>query len=258
MNPSSIKRNDPCPCGSGQRYKQCCGMLAAPVVPVNHFSASADDAIARRQYTEAVSFLIQACTLRPNDVNLLNKLGHVRHLAGDNENAIQDFRKALAIAPDQPALLINLANVLHETNALDEAEQLFLRVIALDPGMVEAHYNLGLLLETAGHPSRALHAFEAALEGSGDICVRAYLGAGLACANLKDERSAKRHYARALGLMKIVLWRWFAWGFWRAMADGLVRRELFLSALLRFRRTWRKHTTIWPTITPAHSIILQP
>jgi uncharacterized protein YecA (UPF0149 family) len=25
-----IGRNEPCPCGSGKKYKKCCGLLAAP------------------------------------------------------------------------------------------------------------------------------------------------------------------------------------------------------------------------------------
>jgi tetratricopeptide (TPR) repeat protein len=31
--PASISRLDPCPCGSGKRYKQCCGLAGADVVP---------------------------------------------------------------------------------------------------------------------------------------------------------------------------------------------------------------------------------
>ena len=30
----SIARNDPCPCGSGKKYKQCCGATGAPPPPV--------------------------------------------------------------------------------------------------------------------------------------------------------------------------------------------------------------------------------
>jgi len=30
----SISRNDPCPCGSGKKFKQCCGATGAPPPPV--------------------------------------------------------------------------------------------------------------------------------------------------------------------------------------------------------------------------------
>jgi hypothetical protein len=29
----SIARNDPCPCGSGKKFKQCCGVTGAPPLP---------------------------------------------------------------------------------------------------------------------------------------------------------------------------------------------------------------------------------
>ncbi len=30
----SISRNAPCPCGSGKKFKQCCGAVGAPPPPV--------------------------------------------------------------------------------------------------------------------------------------------------------------------------------------------------------------------------------
>ena len=39
-----IGRNDPCPCGSGKKYKKCCALVvAAPSVPPVAEPAPADD-----------------------------------------------------------------------------------------------------------------------------------------------------------------------------------------------------------------------
>lgn len=30
MNKKDVNRNDPCPCGSGKKYKKCCGLPGKP------------------------------------------------------------------------------------------------------------------------------------------------------------------------------------------------------------------------------------
>ena len=32
-SPMTVARNDPCPCGSGKKFKQCCGATGAPPPP---------------------------------------------------------------------------------------------------------------------------------------------------------------------------------------------------------------------------------
>ncbi|MCC6586109.1 MAG: SEC-C domain-containing protein [Bryobacterales bacterium] len=31
-HPAEVGRNSPCPCGSGQKYKRCCGVNAPPIL----------------------------------------------------------------------------------------------------------------------------------------------------------------------------------------------------------------------------------
>ncbi len=40
---STIGRNEPCPCGSGKKYKRCCGVAAAPKLSTPKFNPAAFD-----------------------------------------------------------------------------------------------------------------------------------------------------------------------------------------------------------------------
>lgn len=40
--PTPIARNEPCPCGSGAKYKRCCGKGAAPVLTIPKSTPSVD------------------------------------------------------------------------------------------------------------------------------------------------------------------------------------------------------------------------
>ena len=59
MNPG---RNDPCPCGSGKRYKHCCGVVAsapAPVAATVAAPASASGATAAAPNPREITALVR-------------------------------------------------------------------------------------------------------------------------------------------------------------------------------------------------------
>ena len=70
MSTPTPRRLDPCPCGSGRRYKDCHGALAQGPQP-----AANDQAVAR------------------------NRRGHERHDAMDLDGALADFEAAIALDP---------------------------------------------------------------------------------------------------------------------------------------------------------------
>jgi len=127
-------RNDPCPCGSGLRYKQCHGaLLADPFV------------------SDAIS---------PNS---LVKRGIDAHQSNDLDAAERRYRAAIAMAPEHPAALHYLGVVLYQRNRLDEALPLLDRAIALAPEEPEFHNNRGLALAAAQRDNEAAAAYREAL-----------------------------------------------------------------------------------------------
>jgi Tfp pilus assembly protein PilF len=118
-------RNDPCPCGSGKRFKQC------------HGSAESPDALAR-QGIEAH---------RRNDVAAAEKL----------------YRQALALAPEHPHALHYLGVALYQQKRLDEALPLLDKSAALVPQEPEFHNNRGLALAASMRDPEAIEAYRHAL-----------------------------------------------------------------------------------------------
>ena len=118
-------RNAPCPCGSGRRYKDCHGALAAPSSPQGR--AVDPDAAARRMS-------------RLNDAL-------ARQQAGDLAGAIAGYEAVLAEFPDDFDALHMLGVVHYQRHAFDRAEMLLRAAIARNPLVPAAQQNLALLTE---------------------------------------------------------------------------------------------------------------
>jgi len=126
-------RNDPCPCGSGKRFKQCHGAIAADS------RAPAPDPQAR--------FLE----------------GLAAHQAGDLDTAEARYREVLAASADFPPAIHYLGTVLYQRGRLPEALELLGRSVAQMPQEPEFHSNLGLALAAGQRFPEAIAAFRQAL-----------------------------------------------------------------------------------------------
>jgi predicted O-linked N-acetylglucosamine transferase (SPINDLY family) len=106
-------RNEPCPCGSGRRYKNCHGAVAAngpssapvatarPEGDVASLVALARDAIGRRDFATAIAAGERAVRAKPGDADAWIVLGLARE-AGDPAAAADAWRRAIAIASKLP------------------------------------------------------------------------------------------------------------------------------------------------------------
>ena len=122
-------RNEPCTCGSGRKYKHCCGK--APVIAAATRAPLPDDAevhYLRGQALEDQGLLEQAAesfgratALRPGFADAHNDLGQVLVRLGRTEEAIASCRRALALRPNFVAALGNLANAERARGALAAA-----------------------------------------------------------------------------------------------------------------------------------------
>jgi len=176
MTPS---RNDPCPCGSGRRYKHCCGapavagsgpphpssqQLGALVALVNQGRPGDAERQTRlllnsypdagilwkilgvalvRQGKAALQALRQAAELLPQDAEAHANLGAALHDGRDWEAALVSLRRALELEPDAVQPLIDAGNTLCALGRAQESLPLYQRARRLDPRSTEAHNNLG-------------------------------------------------------------------------------------------------------------------
>ena len=149
-----IGRNQPCPCGSGKKFKKCCGLPAAPTSlrqSKSHLNITAAVETAKNHYQagrlqQAEDIFKQVLEVESNNVGALYYLGMIAYQANKNEMALRMFKKAIAIKPEEPFFYVDLGNVFFKKNKLDEAASSYRNALELKPDYALAHYNLGVVL----------------------------------------------------------------------------------------------------------------
>jgi tetratricopeptide (TPR) repeat protein len=161
---AGVGRNDPCPCGSGKRYKQCHGAAggAASTAPAALPPAPTADALAAR--------------------------GMQAHQRGDLATAERDYRAAIATAPEHPAALHYLGVIQYQHNRFADALPLLERAVAIVPEEPEFHNNLGLALAAVDRTEEAIARYRQALALKPDLTTAwNNLGLALLAANHVQE-----------------------------------------------------------------------
>jgi len=143
----AVGRNDPCPCGSGKRYKQCHGALPASP-PVGASQAA--------QPPSAAS------------ATALAHQGIAAHRRNDIHAAERAYREALRAEPDHPLAQHYLGVVLYQRTRYAEALPLLQRSAERVPAEPEFHNNLGLVLAALDRNDEAVAAYRRTLAQKSD------------------------------------------------------------------------------------------
>jgi protein O-GlcNAc transferase len=136
-------RNDPCPCGSGLRYKHCHAAAGGAPGTASAITRGADPANAE--------------TAAPQLARTLAELASGNHAAAE-----RTCREALARFPDDTAAWNLLGEALRES-APAEAEAAWRHVLLLDSGNAEARFHLGNACRERGDARAAIVEYELAL-----------------------------------------------------------------------------------------------
>jgi len=179
-------RNDPCPCGSGKKYKQCCGLLhdnqaAEKKSPSTGASLQEllQSGLSHHQYghlPQAEALYRQILQMAPAHPDALYLSGLVAHESGKSEAAVELIVRAIRSNPTGP-FHYTLGNVFRKLDRLDEAAESFHKALRLAPRMVEAHLGLGNTLRAQGKLDEAAEHFRKALKLQPDL-VEAHLNLG--------------------------------------------------------------------------------
>ena len=137
---SKIGRNDPCPCGSGKKYKKCCMIKdkepnedASSDVEANTSFPPSNERTERRRSgpraAEIENLFRRAC-------NHLDK--------NEFDRAARAFRSVLRLDPAHYEALTGLGRCLAEIGMRDEARKCFEKALEINPGYAQARINLEL------------------------------------------------------------------------------------------------------------------
>jgi len=217
------RRNDPCPCGSGLRYKECHGRLgaAAPSAQPPGIDALVQSALTlhqRGKIDEAERLYREILLREPGNAIATHYLGMVAWHRGDLAQGERMMRESIATDRAIPDFHNNLGLLLRDTRRPDEAIACFRRTLEVDPGWIEAFNNLGLTLEAVGRSDEAISAFREAITREPRFAA-AHQNLGRALVARGDFRDGWEHYR------------------WRLAAQGLTvtppepRRERFAVSL---------------------------
>jgi tetratricopeptide (TPR) repeat protein len=169
-------RNDPCSCGSGRKYKACCGSgvgqsaaSATPAPDDRELLRRAESLVRARRFTDAVPLLVDAVRRFPNDPALHNDLGAALLLTSRFAESIPYLTRAASLRPAFPGTHYSLGLALQETGDDAGAIAAYGRAVALAPGIADAHARMGDLFMRFGRHYQAVAAYEraaAAVPGS--------------------------------------------------------------------------------------------
>mgnify|MGYP001030105420 FL=1 len=162
-------RNQPCPCGSGKKFKHCCGARenAATVTPTNRsFRSHVEQGLQHHQTGNpslALACYDRALAIQPHDPGLLGLKGMALYQLGNLDEARRLIERGKALTPNDARLRNYLAQVLDAQGEELAAELEFVAAVRLEPRYMEAWHNAGKALLKRGKANEALHAFRQAL-----------------------------------------------------------------------------------------------
>ena len=192
-------RNDPCNCGSGKKYKNCCmgKVILRPPTPtieelnqlIGIFNAGRlhevqsqarllverypnsgitwkilGATLHRLGKEEALPALRKAAKLLPNDAEAHYNLGVTLKSLGDLNGAVASYRRALQLDPKSADAYNNLGHALQDLAQFDRALAAYNQALALNPHYAGAHYNLSNVLRDMGQLEDAIASCRRALE----------------------------------------------------------------------------------------------
>jgi Flp pilus assembly protein TadD len=175
MNAPLARRNDPCPCGSGLKFKACHGKIeadaprsAAPVRAEDAF-ASGMQAFRGGQPDAAIAWFDRVLALEAQNPFALHFKGYALCQKGLFDAGLPLLESAVEARPDNPDFQGNLGIIRYVLGDPAESKRALERAIALAPRLAEPHSNLALALRDLGDFEGALAAARRALELRPDL-----------------------------------------------------------------------------------------
>lgn len=202
------QRNDPCPCGSGKKYKKCClgkitpAMTGTPHNIVPDINKAFNHAVSLRNagyLTEAAAACHEILAHQSAHFETLQMLGEIEYQCGRPEHALLWFDKALKADSRSSFAHYNRGLILQALKRFEEAMASYNRALALDAGFAKAYNNRGNVLNELGRLEAALQNYDRAIAVKPDYAV-AYNNRGNVLKEQGQWEAALQSYDHAIAL----------------------------------------------------------
>jgi len=202
-----LGRNDPCSCGSGKKYKNCClgkdeGKAGFQPVHSPHSPVPTPDDINllgalfnTGRYAELESCARSLLKPYPDSGIAWKLFGLSLQMQG--KDALHAMQKAAELLPNDAEAHGNLAALLRARGQLDAAVASGRRAVQIRPDFAGGHNNLGVILQDLGQFDEAAASYRRALGINPDF-VEAYNNLGGVLKELGQFDDAVASYRRAL------------------------------------------------------------
>ncbi|MGA9665280.1 MAG: tetratricopeptide repeat protein, partial [Gallionella sp.] len=195
---SSPNRNDPCPCGSGKKFKKCCmgktsaslgfavqagrppapqGFNATNVAPPSQLLMQAVALHQAGRLEEARAIYLDLLSINPADSHALHYLGLIALQQGQYADAASLIERAIRADRLMPAFHCNLGNAYKALGQYELAAAAFREAVRLDPQFHVAYCNLGNTYLEQGNLDAARDSYQKALALRADFA-EAHYGLG--------------------------------------------------------------------------------
>ena len=149
-------RNDPCPCGSGKKYKQCCMQNIISPTPlrtakpspqqINHAMQTAWLNYESGRVGEATLLAAEVLKLAPNQADMIHLQGVIALSDGNVKVALQRLNLAVKLNAKHAQMHANLALAQHEAGSFRLALKHYQKAIALNQNHANTYFNMHALL----------------------------------------------------------------------------------------------------------------
>ena len=158
---NSIRRNDPCPCGSGRRYKECHGKTQ-PSTPSTPLLDTAGAAVALN--------VAKAVGIDPAQAEFHRTLARSRLANGEFADAAASARRAIAIDATNADSWVILGLGLEKAEP-EAALAAWKEAVTFAPANAEAHFRIGDFHRRRGDYALAVDSYRAALAAGANNAV---------------------------------------------------------------------------------------
>ncbi len=205
---AGVGRNEACSCGSGQKYKRCCGRPEAIAAGKTRAPAPLDlsglkELLRAGRYAELETRVRARLATQPvpsmRDAGILWKLlGAALHAQG--LDPLEALQTAARLLPRDAEAQTNLGNALRARGRLTEAVEHHRRALLINAGYAEANNNLGSVLRDLGQLEAAAASYRQAVALKPQFAL-AHHNLGIVLRQLGRSEEAIASHRRALSLV---------------------------------------------------------